>query len=54
MQQTAAEEQSGKITSDVEVQRKQRHVIEFLRVEKIARIDIHRHLLNVMETKQWM
>jgi len=39
--------QSDKMTSDMEVRMKQRCVIEFLHVEKIAPYDIHRCLLNV-------
>lgn len=33
--------------SDVEVQMKQTCVTEFLNEEKIASIDIHRHLMNI-------
>jgi hypothetical protein len=40
MRQTAAEEQSGKMASDMEVRRKQRCVIEFLIAEKIESVDI--------------
>ena len=43
----AAEGQSDKMTSDMEVLMKQRCVIEFLHAEKIAPKDIHRRLLNV-------
>ena len=43
----AAEEQSDKIASCVEVHMKQRCVIEFLHVEKMAPIGIYRYLLNV-------
>ena len=43
----AAEGQSDKMTSDMEVLMKQRCVIEFLHAEKIEPSDIHRHLLNV-------
>ena len=43
----AAEGQSDRMMSDIEVRLKQRCVIEFLHVEKMAPIDIHRHLLNV-------
>ena len=43
----AAEGQSDKMTSDVEVHIKQRCVIEFLCVENMAPIDIHQHLLNI-------
>ena len=42
----AAEGQSGKMTSDMEVYMKQRCATEFLYVEKIASIDIHHHLPN--------
>ena len=41
VQQMAAEGQSGKMVSDAEVHVKQRYVIEFLHVEKMAHIDIH-------------
>ena len=43
----AAEGQSDKIASDTEVQMKQRCVIEFPHVEKMAPTDIHGRLLNV-------
>jgi len=43
----AAEGQSDKMVSDLEVQMKQRCVNEFLHVQKIALIDIHGCLLNV-------
>jgi len=42
-----AEGQSEKMASGMEVRMKQRCVIEFLHVEKIAPSDIHRRLLNV-------
>jgi len=42
-----AEGQSDKMASDMEVRMKQKCVIEFLHVGKIAPNDIHRHLLNV-------
>ena len=45
----AAEGQSDKMASDMEVQMKQRCVTEFLHAEKMAPIDIHRHLLNIFE-----
>ena len=45
----AAEGQSDKMASDMEVQMKQRCVTEFLHAEKMAPIDIHRHLLNIYE-----
>ena len=41
------EGQSDKMASDMEVRMKQRCVIEFLHVEKIASNDIHRRLLKV-------
>ena len=47
MRQMTAEGQSDKMASDIEVHMKQRRVIEFLHVEKIALNDIHRCLLNV-------
>jgi len=40
MQQTAAEGQSDKMMSDMEVRMKQRCVIGFLRAEKMAPINI--------------
>ena len=43
----AAEGQSDRMTSDMEVGMKQRYGIELLHVEKIAPIDIHQCLLNV-------
>ena len=45
--QIAAEEQSDKMTSDMEVHMKQKCVIELLHAEKIAHTDIHQCLLNV-------
>ena len=42
-----AEGQSDKMASDMEVRMKQRCVIEFLHVAKIAPNDIHQRLLNV-------
>ena len=42
-----AEGQSDKMVSDMEVRMKQRCVIEFLHVEKIAPNDIHQCLLKV-------
>ena len=52
--------QSDKMASDMEVCMKQIYVIEFLHVEKIARMDIHQRLLNVygdqtedMSTVRW-
>ena len=43
----AAEGQSDRMVTDVEVQMKQRCVSEFPHVEKMAPIDIHQCLLNV-------
>ena len=43
----AAQRQSDKMVSDVDVCRKQRCGIEFLHVEKMAPTDIHLCLLNV-------
>jgi len=43
----AAEGQSDKLVSDMEVWMKQRGGIKFLHEEKMAPIDIHQHLLNV-------
>ena len=47
VQQMAAEEQSDRMVSDMEVWMKQRGAIEFLHVEKMAPIDSHLHLPNV-------
>ena len=41
------EGQSDKMASDMEMRMKQRCVIEFIHVEKIASDDIHRRLLKV-------
>ena len=56
----AVEVWSDKTVSDMEVWMKQIYVIEFLHVEKIARMDIHQRLLNVygdqtedMSTVRW-
>jgi len=43
----AAEGQSDKIVSDVEVCMKKMGVTEFFHVEKIIPIDVHQHLLNI-------
>ena len=43
----AAEWQSDKMESDVEVHMKQRYGIEFLHAEKIESIDIRWYLLNI-------
>ena len=43
----AAEGQSDKMASDMDTLMKQRCVIEFLHVEKIAPTDIHQCLLNI-------
>jgi len=43
----AAEGHSDKMSSDMDTLMEQRCGIEFLHAEKIALIDIHRHLLNV-------
>ena len=43
----AAEGQSDKMASDVEVRVKQRSGIEFLHVEKVAPTNIHQCLLNI-------
>ena len=50
----AAEGQSDTMASDMEACMKERCVTEFLHMEKIAPIDIHQHLMNVMETEQWL
>ena len=47
MQQLAAEGQSDRMVSDMEVWMKQRCGTEFLHAEKMALTDIHGHLLNV-------
>ena len=56
MRQMAAEEQSNKMASNMEVNMKKRCVIDFLNVEKIILIDIHSLMLCWMfvETKPWM
>ena len=46
MRQMAAQGQSDRMVSEMEVWMKQRCVTEFLHVEKIAPIDIHWCLLN--------
>ena len=43
----AAEGQSDKMVSDMEVHMKQRCVTEFLHAEKMAPTHIHQHLLNI-------
>jgi len=55
----AAEGQSHKMTSDMEVHMKQRCVTEFLHVEKMAPTDVHLHLLNAggdqtVDVRQWV
>ena len=47
MQQMAAEGQSDRMVSDVQVNMKKRCGIEFIHLEKMAPVDIHLHLLNV-------
>jgi len=47
----AAEGQSDKMVSDMEVHMEQSCMTEFLHVEKIAPIDIYQYLLNVDEDK---
>ena len=52
--QMAAEGQSDKVVSDIEVQLKHRCVIEFLCVENMAPTDIHWHLLKTFAIQsQW-
>jgi len=46
VRQMAAEGQSDRMVSDMEMQMKQRTATEFLYEEKIAPKDIHQHLLN--------
>ena len=43
----AAEGQSDRMASDMEVHMKQRCVTEFLHAENIVPTDIHRHWLNI-------
>jgi len=45
----AAEGQSDKMTSDMELCVKQRCATDFLHAEKIAPLDIHWHFLNIYE-----
>jgi len=45
----AAEGQSDRMASDMEVCMKQRCVVKFLHTEKISPIDIHWPLLNIYE-----
>ena len=47
MQQMAAEGQSDRMVSDVQVNMKKRCGIEFLHLEKMAPVDIHQCLLNI-------
>ena len=47
VRQLAAEGQSDRMASDMEVWMKQRCGIEFIHVEKMVPTDIHQHLLNV-------
>jgi hypothetical protein len=47
MQQITAEDQSGKLVSDMEVHTKQRCITEFLYAANIAPTDIHQCLLRV-------
>ena len=46
MWQMAAEGQSGRTASDMEVHMKQMYVTEFLHVKKMPPTDIYEHLLN--------
>ena len=43
----AGEQHSDRMTSDMEVQMKQRCKIEFLHTEKMESTGIHQHLLNI-------
>jgi len=45
--QCSPQRQSDKMASDIEVQVKQKYVIEFLHVEKTAPIDIHQNGLQM-------
>ena len=47
MRQTTAKEQRDTMTCDMEVWMKQRCVIEFFHVEKMALSDILQHLVNI-------
>ena len=47
MRQMAAEEQSDKMVSNMEVQMKQRCITEFLHVEEMTPLNIHQCSLNV-------
>ena len=49
-----AEGQSDKVASGMEMHMEQKCVTEFRHEGKIALMDIHQHLLNVIETKQCM
>ena len=49
----AAEGQSDRMVSGMEVPMEQGYVTEFLHVEKMSPTDIHWYLLRVTETKQW-
>ena len=53
MQQMAAEGQSDKMFSDIDVCMKQRHGTEFLHVGKTAPIDIHQSLLANYGDSGW-
>ena len=50
----AAEGQSDRMVSDMEVWMEQRCDTEFFHVEKLAPINIHNTCWMFMETKQWM
>mgnify|MGYP001860934035 CR=1 FL=1 len=50
VRQMAAEGQSDKMASDMEVRMKERCGIEFLHLEKMAPTDIHQCLLNAYGT----
>ena len=55
----AAEGQSDRMASDMEVHMKQRGGIECLHAEKMAPTDIHQHLVNMygdqeVDMRQWV
>jgi len=47
MRLMAAEGQSDRMVSDMEVHMKQKCAIEFLHVEEMVPTDIHQYLLNI-------
>ena len=60
VRQIAAEGQSDRMASDMEMWMEQRYDIEFLHVEKMAPTNMHQHLLNAsggqtvyVSTQKW-